>query len=269
MTAPSPMPDLVSIIVQTYRLVWAERFYILHIATVPFLVIYINYMLVELAAPEALPLRRGLYLFPAMIAEGWLVAQFLRTLLTRERWPMPPLTGPNDPNIRHRFARARALLAGILFYTLISLGTNATAGVMATLMPVQPGQTPPVTPPSALGWMMAWLILVLSQFRLLWLHIPMLQGQNVYTFIRRSQIWILNFQLVAVWLLSVVPVFLALVVVVKPLVMIEPSISVFAFALTLVTAFIHVAAQLIISIVASTAITIALQPFLNGANNGR
>lgn len=265
----TPTPDIVTIVTQTYRTLWTERFYILRLAAVPFFVIYLNFLVVHLLGDDVSILRRGLYIIPAMIAEAWVVAQFLRTLLTRERWPMSPPTGIDDPAFPARLARARALLAAIIFYVLVSLGSNAMAGVLGHMMPPDPTVASTEPPSPLLGVVFLILLGTLAQFRLLWLYIPLVLGQPLKQFIQATQIWILNIQLVGVWFASVVPVFMAAIVVLKPLLLIQSDIQIVAFVMILVTAALQVVSQLVVALAASTAIAIALSPALFGGQHGR
>lgn len=264
------MPDVVTIVTQTYRTLWAERFYILRLSVVPIAVIYINFLMVQMMGDDVSVLRRGLYIIPAMIAESWIVAQFLRTFLTKERWPMSPPTGMNDPVFPARLARARALLAAMIFYVLVSLATNALAGVLAGLMPV--GDVPAAPDPAANPiFFIVFLVLMIGvlQFRMLWLYIPLVMGQPLARFVRATNLWIVNIQLIGVWLATVVPVFMAVMLVIKPLVLIETNVAVAAFILMLVTSAFQVVAQLVLALAASVAVAVAVSPVLFGGQNGR
>jgi len=74
-----------------YR-VWTERHYLLKLATIPLLIKFACMITVMVLGIQGNILRQGLVLFPGVLAEGWVLAQFLRTLLKGERWPtiLPP-----------------------------------------------------------------------------------------------------------------------------------------------------------------------------------
>ena len=117
----TPVFDLFSFVRSTYVILWRERAYLVRLAAVPVLIIMINVVAVTMADDMLTPLRRGLCLIPAMMAEAWLVAQFLRTLMTGERWPMPVPDdvrrgGPIPLSIRRR---VRGLLSAMISYMLI------------------------------------------------------------------------------------------------------------------------------------------------------
>ena len=103
-----------------YR-VWSERSYLLKLATIPLLIKFACMVTVMVLGLENNILRQGLILLPGVMAEGWVLAQFLRTLLKGERWPtiLPP--DINDALIDRLLLRARGIVAATLAYALISL----------------------------------------------------------------------------------------------------------------------------------------------------
>lgn len=105
-----------------YR-VWIERAYLLKLATIPLLIKFACMIAVMVLGLEQNILRQGLILLPGVMAEGWVLAQFLRTLLKGERWPtiLPP--DIDDALIDKLLLRARGIVAATLAYALISLAS--------------------------------------------------------------------------------------------------------------------------------------------------
>ena len=123
--------DIINAVMNTYALIWRERAYLLRLAAVPFVISLINFLFIGLIADDVTPLRRGLLMFPAMVAEGWLVAQFLRTVMTGERWPvMRPEHGKIPITL---LLRVRGLMTCAIVYVLIVLLSNGVLGLTATL----------------------------------------------------------------------------------------------------------------------------------------
>ncbi len=103
-----------------YR-VWVERAYLLKLATIPLLIKFACMITVIVLGLEDNILRQGLILFPGVLAEGWVLAQFLRTLLKGERWPTVLPADIDDTMIDKLLLRARGIVAATLIYGLISL----------------------------------------------------------------------------------------------------------------------------------------------------
>jgi len=108
-----------------YR-VWTERHYLLKLATIPLLIKFACMITVMVLGIQGNILRQGLILFPGVLAEGWVLAQFLRTLLKGERWPtiLPP--DIDDTLLDKLLLRARGIVAATLAYGLIALATYMT-----------------------------------------------------------------------------------------------------------------------------------------------
>lgn len=105
-----------------YR-VWTERAYLLKLAIIPLMIKFACMITVMVLEIEGNILRQGLILFPGVLAEGWVLAQFLRTLLKGERWPtiLPP--DIDDKLLDRLLLRARGIVAATMAYGLIALAT--------------------------------------------------------------------------------------------------------------------------------------------------
>ena len=105
-----------------YR-VWIERAYLLKLATIPLLIKFACMITVMVLDIEGNILRQGLILFPGVLAEGWVLAQFLRTLLKNERWPTILPADINDAILDKLLLRARGIVAATLAFGLIALAS--------------------------------------------------------------------------------------------------------------------------------------------------
>lgn len=105
-----------------YR-VWVERAYLLKLATIPLLIKFACMITVMVLNIEGNILRQGLILFPGVLAEGWVLAQFLRTLLKNERWPTILPADINDAILDKLLLRARGIVAATLAFGLIALAS--------------------------------------------------------------------------------------------------------------------------------------------------
>ncbi len=174
-----------------YHRVWRERVYLLKMAIIPLLIKFGCTIGVFAMGIEDDFLRQGLVMLPADFAEGWMLAQFLRTLLMDERWPVILDKMPDDNMMSRLLTRARGIVSATLIYVLISMfGNIMLYGVFGLVGdtpfdPVQPtekGTVSEAVPPQAiesdaLGTVMfipsvLALIGLVWAFRLFWLHIP-------------------------------------------------------------------------------------------------
>lgn len=103
-----------------YR-VWVERSYLLKLMMIPLIIKFACMISVMALGLEGNTLRQGLIMFPGIIAEGWVLAQFLRTLLKNERWPTVLPNNIDDKLLDKLLTRARGIIASILAYALIGL----------------------------------------------------------------------------------------------------------------------------------------------------
>jgi hypothetical protein len=100
---------------------WVERAYLLKLMVIPLIIKFACMISVIALGVEGNTLRQGLIMFPGIVAEGWVLAQFLRTLLKNERWPTVLPNDIDDKLLDKLFARARGIIASILAYALIGL----------------------------------------------------------------------------------------------------------------------------------------------------
>lgn len=100
---------------------WVERAYLLKLMMIPLIIKFACMISVTALGVEGNTLRQGLIMFPGIIAEGWVLAQFLRTLLKNERWPTVLPNDIDDKLLDKLLTRARGIIASTLAYALIGL----------------------------------------------------------------------------------------------------------------------------------------------------
>ncbi len=118
-----------------YYRVWVERAYLLRLALIPVFIKFACTIAIFALDLDENPLRQGLVMLPATFAEGWVLAQFLRTLLMNERWPIMLPQVPNPNIIRQLLNRARGIVASVLVYVLLGMLAYVTRYVMFEYFP--------------------------------------------------------------------------------------------------------------------------------------
>jgi hypothetical protein len=282
--------DIVDSVAMGYKKAWEERAYLLRLAAVPALVKLICLVLVFATDHMHDFLRQTLILLPAHFLEGWLLAQFLRTLLCGERWPIKIDTERED-HILFMMRRARGIISAVLIYVLIKMGLGAlmAAGDYARKRaetrqettgdtPVKDSATTAETPakgtvsdspapdlPAQMGpeAAIAGLVLVgvlIWAFRYLWLYIPAAVNMPLTAFANRMGGFMTSLRLLGVWLIAVTPVLLIGVMLTS--IMLGNYEGQLDQAPTLISFLIlctNVIVELLIAIVATAAIAIALR----------
>lgn len=104
-----------------YYRVWKERRYLLKIAAIPFFIKFASTIAVLALELDENQLRQGLIMLPSMFAQGWVLAQFLRTLLMNEYWPMQLPMIPDETIINKLLNRARGIISSVLIYVLLGM----------------------------------------------------------------------------------------------------------------------------------------------------
>ncbi len=148
-------------------------------------------------------------MLPSYFMDGWFIAQFLRTLLTGERWPRKIPSEPTQEQISFLLWRARGILAAILCFVLIMV---IQGGALVFLTDIQTSilSRPQATPPEG-SLMMLFLGVVLMlfsiwSFRLLWLYIPLIILTPLGGFLKEIRGFMTSVYMIGVWVMSVVPI---------------------------------------------------------------
>lgn len=223
--------DVVNAVDFGYRTTWAERAYILRLLAIPFLIKLVCLAVLNFADWSQNYLRVGLVMMPATLAEGWALAHLVRLVFLNQYWPFRP-TGEREADMAGLSDRVYGITAGTLCYVLIR---HVQTGFMAFMDYARqhgvtggaPGGVNPATPPDvdpmlAFGALFL-LVLTVWAFRLMFLYIPLAAGMSMRVLLQTRRALSVSLQLFAVWLVSIVP---ALLLMVMLLSMILPPASV-------------------------------------------
>ena len=123
-SAPKFTFDMIDSAGYGYHRVWQERAYLVRLAFIPLIIKFILTLCVYAFGYEDEILRRGLIMLPGALVQGWVLGQFLRTLMMEERWPMPLPKAGDELAISKLILRARGIISATLVYTLIALIVN-------------------------------------------------------------------------------------------------------------------------------------------------
>jgi hypothetical protein len=233
MTQSSYQFDLIEAAGFGYRCVWDERAYLFRLALIPVLLKLVCTLVIFHFNFENDFLKQGLIMLPASLAEGWLLAQFLRTLLMQERWPITLPINPTQEQMDKIYRRAKGIVACCLVYVLISLcayaakfayfevdksaaqllqvGAEVTQNAVATepLKGVAPsgGENPLLESFKFIPAILA-MVLGIWAFRLLWLYIPFSVLMNPMSFLRHLGGFMASVRLLGLFMITMIPLLL-------------------------------------------------------------
>lgn len=212
-----------------YR-VWVERAYLLKLATIPLLIKFACMITVMVLGIDDNILRQGLILFPGVLAEGWVLAQFLRTLLKGERWPTVLPAEIDDTLLDKLLLRARGIVAATLAYGLIALGLylvryfsfglmfgdfNASQEEVATLLrPPEAGEDPKINVnPLMFFPLIAASVALFWAFRLLWVYIPLSVLMPVEDYLKKVGGMMSSVRMVVLYFCTMTPIMFVVIII--------------------------------------------------------
>lgn len=265
-----------------YYRVWKERNYLLKLIAIPVFIKFASMVALSVMGDDSSLLRQGLVLLPSDFAKGWVVAQFLRTLLLNERWPTILNEMPDNATLAKLLLRARGIIAATLAFVLISMAGNlilyfllgnlpedalqqmkqGTVKDLAALDSQTADQDVSLNPlffiPSVLGLLGSiWL------FRLLWLYVPfaVLMPLKDYLFAIRG--FMSSLRMLVLYFSCMAPVMLLAIVLAR-------GVHVFFVALLgddnmlaqFFTILISVGADFLVTLVVTAAMAWAMRGFL-------
>lgn len=206
--------DIITAAANAYKTGWEERRYILRLAAIPFAIKLVCFSLAaSFANADNSYLRFMLFMLPALLAEGWMLAHFTRLLALGQRWPFRP-TGDMDTDMATLSTRARGILSGMIVYVLINLAMGlviAVGGVyLKTYIPDGVSPDKVEIPPGVTFFFMLFMGFMFWGFRLLWLYIPYSLNMNPEEYLSRVKGLSSSLHMIGVWLLCFLPFFLAL-----------------------------------------------------------
>jgi len=274
MASASPLRfDLIDSVGYGYHRVWQERTYLFRLALVPFVIKFFMALTVYAMGLEDDVLRRGLIMLPGALVEGWVLAQFLRTLMLEERWPMPIPAPGDELAIGKLILRARGIISSTLVYVLIALfanvigwGASLLDGSMqeavqqqaATGTPAGHDSNPIFFIPALM--LMAGMILA---FPLLWIYIPYVVLVPVREYFPRVRGFLNSLKMFGIFLICMVPFNVAAALVTYAFVTpFGASVDDAPIMIRFILIFISVAADMLTSIIVTTGIVYALRDIL-------
>lgn len=251
--------DIISAAGSAYKKSWEARHYLLRLLAVPIALKIICYTLAGIYAGGSYLLFM-LILVPSLIAEGWMLAHFIRYLVLGQTWPFRP-TGDLESDRAMLADRARGILSGMIVFVLINMTigllSHFVSVVMGPYMPVN--GTPPDNIPAAIPLLsFALLAFMFWGFRLLWLHIPFSLNMDFKQFFSTVRGAPLTVRLIALWLLCFVPFLLSLQVLVPVLSVLPQDVG--RFGVTILSIFVDT----LKSIVTVAGMTYAFQQIFTG-----
>lgn len=215
MTAPIPEPfkfDLVDSAGYGYVRVWMEREYLLRLAVFPILIKFICAVAVFAVGAQGDMLRTGLIMLPGMLAQGWVLAQFLRTLLMNERWPQQLPKERDDVAIAALVLRARGIVSSTLVFVLIHVISTVIVWGMLQLAPADPAaveQSADV--PDAMRILIiipliGFMLASIWAFRLAYLYIPYVVLMPARVYLARLGGFMTSVWMLGLFMVTMVPI---------------------------------------------------------------
>ncbi len=212
-----------------YR-VWLERSYLLKLAAIPLLIKFACMITVLVLGIDDNILRQGLILFPGVLAEGWVLAQFLRTLLKGERWPTILPADIDDRVLDKLLLRARGIVAATLAYGLIALGLYliryfsfglmfgdfhaSQEDVSNLLRPSDTGEPPKLNmSPLMIFPLIAATIGLFWAFRLLWVYIPLSVLMPVDDYLKKVGGMMTSVKMVVLYFCTMTPIMFVMIII--------------------------------------------------------
>lgn len=206
--------DIITAASNAYKTGWNERRYLLRLAAIPFAIKLVCFTLAAgFAGDQDHYLRFMLFMVPALLAEGWMLAHFTRLIVLGHRWPFRP-TGDMEADMNMLSTRARGILSGMLVYTLINLAMGFIVAIGTTFLKsyIPDGVSPDKAdiPPQVTLLFMLFAGFMFWGFRLLWLYIPYALNMDGRDYLSRLRGLSSSLHMIGVWMICFVPFFLAL-----------------------------------------------------------
>lgn len=196
-----------------YKTVWQERKYLIRLAMVPVLIKLISTVVIFSLGYEDDYIKQGLISLPAAFAEGWLLAQFLRTLLMQERWPIMVSDPITDSQMSALLLRARGIMASTILFALITFLAYGFKEIYLVFYNMSGGNLEPDSAAAEqaaanpIYLIPAFLLIVASVwvFRYMWLYIPAAVLMPLGEFLKKIGGIMASIRMMGVFLVSVMP----------------------------------------------------------------
>lgn len=259
--------DIITAAGNAYKTSWASRQYLLRLAAVPVAIKLFCFTLASIYAggsdgKDGNYILFMLILVPALIAEGWMLAHWVRFIVLGQTWPFRP-TGDFDADRAMLSNRARGILSGMIVFVLINMAigllNDVVARVMMPYMPVDVSTADGADIPAFIPFLSILLLAFMFWgFRLLWLHIPFALNMDVKDYLRAVKGAGSSLHMIGAWLLCFVP-FILIMKFVGPVFAAIPGQG-GTFAVTILSILLDTAK----SIIATAGITFGLREIFSG-----
>ena len=210
--------DIITAAGNAYKTSWASRRYLLRLAAVPVALKLIFFTIASIYAggtetQDGNYMLFMLILVPALIAEGWMLAHWVRFIVLGQTWPFRP-TGNIEADKEMLSTRARGILSGMIVFVLINMAigflndtvARAMEPYMSLDMEADVDKIPPIIPVFSIFF----LAFMFWGFRLMWLHIPYALNMSAGQYLTRLKGATSSIYMIGVWIFCFVPFILIL-----------------------------------------------------------
>jgi hypothetical protein len=210
--------DIITAAANAYKTTWASRQYLLRLAAVPVALKLIFFTIASIYAggndtEDSNYILFMLILVPALIAEGWMLAHWIRFLVLGQTWPFQP-TGDVEADKKMLSTRARGILSGMIVFVLINMAigflNDIVARAMTPYMSLNPETEMDKVPAIIPVFSVFFLAFMFWGFRLLWLHVPFALNMPMRDYILRLKGATSSIYMIGVWILCFAPFILLL-----------------------------------------------------------
>lgn len=217
--------DFIESASEGYKFVWERRKILLPLAAIPYVIKLILLGVIVAFGIEQNYLRQGLILLPYYAAQGWFLAVIVRMAIWGDHTVSLKATDHDPAPVE----AIRALRAGIGVFVLLKLFGAVVTGFAISHGLADTMQGQPVNAEGslfALGAAAFLLVFTIWAFRLLWLYVPAALGYSMRGYLRAMKGMTSSFQLIALWLLCFVPLFVVMMMGLEFLNGLLPSVNI-------------------------------------------
>lgn len=207
--------DIIEAAVKAYHQVWRERAYLWKLALVPILIKIVCEITVLSLGWADEYIKQALIMLPSYMAEGWMMAHFVRLIFLDHRWPFHP-SGNFDDDIKQLQIRARGVMGGMISYTLVKMALVGFVAIsygslenIENMDGAVTSGTSAANEPTALMFLasVALMLLFIWAFRFLWIFVPVSLNYPIRDYVRNMGGFMSSVWLVGVWLVCFFPPF--------------------------------------------------------------
>ena len=245
--------DIIDAAGYAYRLLWAERRYLMRLAFVPVMVQIACHSGVMIFGWGQDFIKQALIMLPSYFTEGWLLAHLTRLVFLDQRWPFRP-TGDRSRDMAMLQDRAQGIMSGTLFYVVTRfLMAGLLGGVYWFSKQVTP-ETGDDVPPAAALAAVGMLLFLVWAFRFLWLYIPASLNAPVKDFLIAIRGFSVSFYMMGAWLIALIPLLMLDVFIMSLLLSLSGSLAAVPLPLKIIMEILQALMDLTILMLATAAI---------------